>query len=326
MILRPRRQQYQVKQGDNLWNIAHNEYGDATVWPELAQANSVPNGNTILVGMTLKLPPTLKGHRRYSGAGASKPIRPQAIHSSPLGPVNPRDFADAPKAQVLGPQRPGSVPIHHDAPQDRLSLLNMPPAKAVTFPTLRYKFADVKITSVLNPYAEYQWSFTGEIDVQRKGLMESVDLATSGDVTKALKAEYDSRIVQITDEVRVKPSTDWKTAEVSCGLIVATNINGWAFVNQSLTLTSPNNYKCSVKPAEIAGEVDGFAFRGSLGFEVAITKKDSKISPPIAVWITVGTIATLGDAVVVEDIAKEAGWGEIGWSAAMSLYGQTAAE
>jgi hypothetical protein len=333
MTLRPRRREYRVKPGDNLWNIAQSEYGDATVWPAVASANSIPHGNLILIGMDLELPAALRSHRRHSGANGSMPIRPQAIHSSPAGPVHPRDFAEAPKAQVLGPQRPGSVPIHHDTPQDRLSLLNMPPAKAVTFPALNFNLLDVKIIPLITPTAEIRVSFTGEITVQMVGLMESVEISTSGDLTEKLKAEYDSKIIRIADEVKVKPSPDLHTADVSCGFTLATKQNGREFVNQTLQFTPPNKYKCSIKPTDIAGEIGGLAFAGTMGVEVEITVRDPRRSTaPVSAWITVGTLATLGAAVIVADIIKDAGsvgiltpTSPIAWSVAMALFGQAAA-
>lgn len=47
---------YTVVTGDNLWNIAVQEYGDGFMWTKIAQANQLPNPNLILTGTVLKLP------------------------------------------------------------------------------------------------------------------------------------------------------------------------------------------------------------------------------------------------------------------------------
>jgi hypothetical protein len=173
-------------------------------------------------------------------------------------------------------------------------------------------------------------TFTGEINVQEIGLMKNVEISTSGEVTGKLKAEYDNKIIRIVDEVKVKPSTDWRTVDVACGFTVVSRLNGREFVNQSLEFTPPDKYKCSIQPTGIAGDLEGLEFEGNMGVEIEITTKGPKRpTAPIAAWITVGAISSLGTASVVPDIVKDAGsagtlvpTSPIAWYAAMVLFRQ----
>lgn len=47
---------YTVAHGDNLWNIAVNEYGDGFRWKDIAEANELVNPSIIHAGNTLVLP------------------------------------------------------------------------------------------------------------------------------------------------------------------------------------------------------------------------------------------------------------------------------
>lgn len=49
-------QNYLVQEGDSLWKIAEQFYGDGYVWVKIAQANSLPDANFIYAGTQLLLP------------------------------------------------------------------------------------------------------------------------------------------------------------------------------------------------------------------------------------------------------------------------------
>lgn len=44
------------KQGDSLWSLAYQEYGDATLWREIAKANNIDNPRLIAPGKELVIP------------------------------------------------------------------------------------------------------------------------------------------------------------------------------------------------------------------------------------------------------------------------------
>lgn len=45
-----------VEEGDTLWDIAAEEYGDPTKWPVIADANDIDNPRNLEVGTTLVIP------------------------------------------------------------------------------------------------------------------------------------------------------------------------------------------------------------------------------------------------------------------------------
>lgn len=45
-----------VKAGDNLWDIAKSQLGDATLHTAISEANGLPEGATLSIGQDLKLP------------------------------------------------------------------------------------------------------------------------------------------------------------------------------------------------------------------------------------------------------------------------------
>ncbi|MEK7070174.1 MAG: LysM peptidoglycan-binding domain-containing protein, partial [Patescibacteria group bacterium] len=47
---------YVVKDGDYLWKIAEEAYGDGMAWSRIAQANKIANPNVIYTGTRLSLP------------------------------------------------------------------------------------------------------------------------------------------------------------------------------------------------------------------------------------------------------------------------------
>ncbi len=52
-----RTKRWQVKEGDSLWSIADEEYGDAAIWRPIADANDIDNPRLLEPGMELVIPP-----------------------------------------------------------------------------------------------------------------------------------------------------------------------------------------------------------------------------------------------------------------------------
>jgi len=48
--------QYTVSEGDTLWNIAENAYGDGFKWVDIAKDNNIENASTIEKGQKLNIP------------------------------------------------------------------------------------------------------------------------------------------------------------------------------------------------------------------------------------------------------------------------------
>ena len=47
---------YVVQRGDNLWEIAKSELGDANRWVEIVELNGLADGSALAIGQSLKLP------------------------------------------------------------------------------------------------------------------------------------------------------------------------------------------------------------------------------------------------------------------------------
>ena len=54
-VREPEYRTYMVKQGDTLWKIAQNLFGDGNKYSEIMNLNNLPNGN-LQVGQILKIP------------------------------------------------------------------------------------------------------------------------------------------------------------------------------------------------------------------------------------------------------------------------------
>lgn len=52
----PQLKEYTIKQGDYLWKIAQETYGDPYMWVKIAQTNNLPNPDLLYVGTKLTLP------------------------------------------------------------------------------------------------------------------------------------------------------------------------------------------------------------------------------------------------------------------------------
>ena len=321
----PRQPHYRVQRGDTLSKIALNSYGDADVWPELAKANGLPNGNVILVGMTLKLP--------HLPAKASSP----AVHHVARAVVPPVSSRPAPG--FVGPVRPGAAAPAAGSPL--AGLTQFPVARAVTFPPLKYKLDTLPAVVITTANAVIKVKLSGDIAIQQQGVMAEIEWAQSGAVSQKLKAEYDSKFVKLADQVKVRWDPVSREAEVSCGFTIATKVNGKEFVSHTYEYTPPNRFRYTLKPKEVSGERDGVIFKGTLGYEVEITirsdESSSKASLPVpssnrqVMWVVVGALIVGGAVIIVADLAKDVATLGVGavesplsFAAAAALFGRAA--
>ena len=327
----PRQSHYRVKRGDTLSKIALAEYHDAGVWPDVAKANHIPNGNVILIGMHLKLP-TLPPAPH--GAGASHPAKTSApVHHAPV------HHAPVHHAPMVGPPRPGAgVPAPHVV--NHGGLAGLPDARAVAFPAVKYKLDGMAPLVVMTPQADYKIKLVGEVTIQQKGTMAEVEFSSTGGMSQKLKAEYDSKLVKLADQVKVKWDFLSLKAEVSCGFTMATKINGQEFVSHQYDYIPPNRFKYTLKPKEVSGEIENVLFKGNIGYELEITAKTNagrQAGAPIPVpapsqstqmaWVIAGMLVLAGVAIIVADLAKDVGTlgagaveSPMSFAAAMALF------
>lgn len=290
----PKNPIYQVKSGDTLWAIAQQQYGDPTVWPQIAKANRVPASNLILVGMKLSLPTI---HTKVVGV----PKIP--------GKVNV-PTAVAPKGMAL----PGAYPK----------------ARPVMFPAIKYKLDDLKPIAVETPEFSYKLKLIGEMTLQPKGTLSEVEFSQSGGISAKLKSEYATKFASIGNQVSVKLSPDNRVAEVSLGFTVSAKSKGKTLMTTQVQVTPPNKFKFTCKPQEIEGERDGVLFKGVVGYELEITVK--KQGGDMTKWVLVGVLVTGAVLIIAADVVKDIGTlgaglveSPVSFAAAMAMFNQAAA-
>jgi hypothetical protein len=315
---RPRTNGYRVRRGDTLWSIAQHQYGDPTLWPEIAKANRLPGGNRILVGMTLTIPTV---HR----AGGHLPVTaPPPLHEI----SNPKIYPS---------QLPTAQPV----------ALSTPVAVPVLFPAVKYELEDLPAIEESTPVADFKLQLTGEITVQKEGVLSELAFSSEPTLTATQKIEYDSEVAKAGGEVKVR----WnplkpEEAEMSCGFTLTTKINGEEFVTHEYhVIPYPPplmpKFVYTLKPKPIEGKFEDLHFEGTMGYELEITPKDQKrklesaqapVMSPETTWIVIGGLALLGTAIIVGDIVKDVGTAGLGtaesplsWSAAMAMFARAAA-
>lgn len=327
-MINPKQHQYRVKRGDTLWHIAQHQYGDPTLWPEIAKANHIPDGNLILIGMHLKIP-VAHGHH-HAGSHPSQHVKgpPSFVPPVPPGlPPKPQHTVTAPILNAAHHTGGGSFPV----------------ARPVLFPAAKYKLDTLPAMTVSTPQADFKLKLIGEITVQQKGVMAEVEYSASGALSEKLKAEYQSKVAKIAGQVKVKWDPASLKAEMSCGFTVASKMNGTEFISQSYDYTPPNKFKYTLKPKEVSGEIENLVFKGTLGYELEITVKDTRNSSTLApvpvrvpsrtiVWVTIGGLVVVGAVIIVADIVKDVGTfgagtveSPLSWAAAMALFARAAA-
>lgn len=85
---------YEVKRGDNLWNLAKQHYGNGQFWKEIAAANGITDPTKLQVGMTLVIPSvsamgadaqSASGPQRMAQGERMAPVpRPNPMRNPPM--------------------------------------------------------------------------------------------------------------------------------------------------------------------------------------------------------------------------------------------------
>lgn len=83
-----------VEQGDTLWQIADDELGDPSRYPEIAERNSIDDPDVIQAGQRLKIPPTAQEHHSPTPSSTDS-AAPQERST----PESPHADSNAPSAQ-----------------------------------------------------------------------------------------------------------------------------------------------------------------------------------------------------------------------------------
>lgn len=92
---------YTIKQGDTLFTIAQNYYGDGYKYPEIVKANNMTNENAIEVGQVIEIP-KVEGTEPSSSPSESPSVSPSAS-ASPSVSASP---SQTPEGQTMNQQNP----------------------------------------------------------------------------------------------------------------------------------------------------------------------------------------------------------------------------
>lgn len=356
-MLKPRVSEYQVIKGDCLWKIADDQYGNPTVWPEIAKLNQLPDPDLILIGMVLRLEPVYDQRYRPRPADPGPGTKtnskaPSVIGLDPSRPLR----VDHPQALDMGPLTKGaSTPPHMTAsstpPASSTSSLSQTrkgtgtaPARPVLFPAVRYKLDDMKSITISTPAFDITLRLIGEISIQQKGTMSEVELSQRGTLTGKLKADYDSKFENLIGQAKVGINSQTHAAQVSCNLAVAAKLDGQVFAITQYEYIPPNRFKYSYKPRPIQGEWNDLVFSGNVGFELEIIVKKPDDPPPVEpvtspvrqqittlAWALAATLVVAGACIIVADVIKDVGTLGVGtvesplsFAAAAALFAQAA--
>jgi hypothetical protein len=354
-MLKPKDSEYRVVKGDCLWTIADEEYGNPTVWPDIAKLNQLPDPDLILIGMTLKLGPVhdRRYHPKTADPGPGKKTNaksPGAIGVDPSRPLR----VDNPQTLDMGPPTKGASTPPQVTPSNPPSSLTpalkgtgTAPAVPVLFPAVKYKLDDALSPIVIaTPAVIVTVRFIGEISLQPKGTMTEVELSQRGTLTEKMKAEYRSKFVDLIGQVKVGLNSQTKAVQVSCNLAVAAKVDGQVFSITQYEFIPPNRFKYSYRPRPMQGEWNGLVFTGTVGIEVEvmILKSDGNDDPPAEpmhlpsrsqvttwAWIGAGALVVVAGCIIIADVIKDVGTlgagtveSPLSFAAAAALFAQAA--
>lgn len=336
--------EYRVKGGDTLWDIARRECRDPTAWREIARINNLPDGNFILVGMVLKIPPMCSRH--------------EGLAHHPNGPAPGSELPTGVTQTVrLGPTKSPLAP-HGPAPAEKHKAPDPPPrmprALHVLPPAGKYSFDVLPPILLSSPAMDVKIKLTGEIAVEIEEPLTEIEVSSSGELSGSIKSEYDSRFSKAGGEIKATWNPESKELEMSCGFTIAGKVNGKEFVTQEFHFIPPNKYTYKISPKAIEGEIRGTKFKGSMGFEVEVTVKKPEDRPPqtqpttqpttqpatepsrrrdisTGVYVVAGALVLTGVVIIVADAVKDVGTVGVGtvespvsWAAAMGLFARAA--
>jgi hypothetical protein len=158
-----------VRKGESLWRIALFEFGDASAWYSIAQANGLKPPYTILVGMKLNLPHPGEPHNR------SRPIDP---HGHPVG----TEIRQTPvTALTLRTENRTAGASHGAGPMSSADLYGKSPSREFGFPALKFSLDDcVPPITFHSPNAEITLKFIGDLTLQEEGSITTFEFSKKG--------------------------------------------------------------------------------------------------------------------------------------------------
>jgi hypothetical protein len=316
----PKFYRYRVKRGDSLWRIAEHAYGRGGLWEGISDANHLKRGRPILAGQELVIPtgrrPT---HRTF-----------QASTASPAGTQAPPPQHRAAQVQP--------IPLHHPSDTTKYAATRsgpFAPARPVLFPQFKYSLNGMVVEQV-TPLADYKLSFTGEVTLQKEGVITGGLTFTK----EGIETEYKKEANGVFEGLFSKSSAKVENGKAEVSLATGATLkssSGQVLATTETSLVPPNGIKYSYKGPEIKGTYKGYEFTAVMGYELEIHLKPQapKKSPEahaerVTQWAKVAGIGlvALAAVIVVADVAKDIGTLGVGaaesplsFAAAAELFG-----
>ena len=158
------------------------------------------------------------------------------------------------------------------------------PARPVLYPALKYTLDSIPpAVAVVWPF-EFKLTLKGEITLHRLGTIPDLTFGNAGVETKYFTLDRAGVTLQkeYSDELHkflVNPKIEYNLYTQTVGLNFEFS-GGNKFVSQKIGLgTTGFKYEC--KATDIEGQFDGYAFNGSVGYEIEVTQKNPLQAIPV---------------------------------------------
>jgi|GEM_PF-6506344 len=305
----PKFRRYRVRRGDSLWKIAEHAYGHGNLWEGISDANHLKRGRPIFAGQELFIPiarhsthPNL--HRSLAGTQVTPPQR----HADPGPPV---------PLQHLG--------THNRDASTRTGPFQ--PSRPVLFPQFKYELNGI-VAEYVTPKVDYKLSFTGEVTMQKEGVITGGLTFTKDGIEAEYKKEADGVFNTLFSKSIMK--TENGKAEVSLAVGSTLKSGNQVLATTETSVVPPNGIKYTYKGQEIKGTFQGYEFAGVMGYELVLRYKPD---PPenhavqVTQWTRVeGILALVAVAVIVlVEVPKDVGSLGLGFSESPASFAAAAA-
>ena len=287
----PKVRRHRVTRGDSLWKIAEHAYGHGDLWEEISAANHLKRGKPILIGQELFIPmahqsthPSL--HKTLAGVPQTSPE-----HHPTIAPSLPLQHLGTHVANAASRSGPFQG------------------AKPVLFPAFKYELNGI-VAEYFTPVADYKLSLTGEVTLQKEGVITGGLTFTKKGVETEYKKEADGVFNALFTKCGAKVE-DGK-AEVSLAIGSTLKSGSQVLATTETSLIPPNGIKYTFKGQEIKGIFKGYEFGGVMGYELEIHLKGVPRQPEghrvqVKHWAKVAGVGLVivAGVIVVGDIVKD---------------------
>lgn len=254
---------WSVQPGDTLWAIAQQVYGDPTLWPRIAEANSDKvgdGGRRIGVGDELHVPAVEVGIACVDPD--SQGFEPQSLQSE--GPTDSTD-ANTDTSSESTPDQDASNSTSSESGEPASSSASTSGDQAAFFPVIEFPLQNLP-TQPIPPIVTPAYTVTGSFSLKGKLKMQAIGGMNNMSISpEAIEAQASTKLDSITSGMSVSMNS---TDQVSLKSSLAGD-----FGSTSMELRSaiPPTIAYSAAPKPVAFSADGWQVEGELGYEMELT-------------------------------------------------------